>query len=134
MSKSKGGRTRRRIEKYFRSKGYAVAKVETTGKFTKSKDLFSRDIEGNFSDCGFDSLALSQGNIIFIQAKTNTPATQKWYKLFAKEYANEVVEVLVATWVDREGLRLQWYEPDGSIIEGWVDSLEVNNSIKNNLH
>ena len=128
-SRAKGGRTRRRGEEYWREKLYLVDRVELGGKFTKSKDLFSgicincwrKDEEDCCDDKrlfeGFDIVALNEDEIILIQLKTNTPPTQKIYKEFAIRYASETIKILCMTWYDRKGWRLQWYEPDGSIVE-----------------
>ena len=128
-SRSKGGRTRRRGEKYWRDKNYLVDRVELGGKFTKSKDLFSgiciycwtKDEE----DCcdqktlfdGFDIVALNKGEIILIQLKTNQPPTQKIYKQFAKRFGNSTIKILCMTWYSYKGWRLQWYNADGTISE-----------------
>lgn len=124
-SRAKGGRSRRKCEDYLRSKGYLVANVEKGGKFTAEKDLFALSQEGEYSDKGFDLIALSKGSIIFVQCKTNKPASSQFYKDFAKQYADGYVEVLVMTVEDYKGIRLQWYESDGSIIEDYVDSKDV---------
>lgn len=112
MSRAKGGRTRRKAEKFFRDQGYIVDRVELSGKFTKSKDLFSSD---TFS--GFDIVALKPKEFILIQLKTNTPPTQQEYIDFAKKYASSQIKVLCMTWYSRDGWRLQYYFQNGNIKE-----------------
>ena len=109
-SRAKGGRTRRKAEKFFRDQGYIVDRVELSGKFTKSKDLFSSD---TFS--GFDIVALKPKEFILIQIKTNNPATQQEYIDFAKKYASSQIKVLCMTWYSRKGWVLQWYQQNGKI-------------------
>lgn len=129
MSKAKGGRTRRRIEKMFRGMGYLVACVEKGGsRFLKARDLFSDD---EYSDSGFDSIAISGNEVIFIQCKTNTPAVQEFYKDFAEKYAGNVVKVAVATWVDRKGCRIQYYDENRDIEDTFIPIKRVNELIGN---
>lgn len=132
-TRAKGGRTRRKIQKFYKTLGYIVENVEFGTKWSKSTDLFSDALDGEFSDKGFDLIGLCEESVAFIQCKTNTPAVRKYYKEFAKKYASDSLEVIVATWIDRKGLRIQKYYPDGEIEDRFVDSKEVNTSIKNNL-
>lgn len=124
-SRQKGGRSRRKVERLFRKWGYLVANVEKSGKFVVEKDLFALSQGEDYADKGFDSLALGNGNIVFIQACSNTPKAQAFYRDFAKKYADGYIEVVVATVEDYYGIKLQWYEPDGGITEVYVPKEEI---------
>ena len=126
MSKAKGRRSRYKCEDYLRSKGYLVANVEKSGsRYLKERDLFALSQDGDYTDKGFDLIALSRGNIILVQVKSNTPASTSFYVDFAKQYADEYVEILVMTVEDYSGIRLQWYESDGSITDGYIDKKDI---------
>lgn len=127
MSRAKGGRNRRKVESYYRSLGYIVANVEKTGRWTKQKDLFSDD---KYTDSGFDSFAMNEDEILLIQVKSNVPAVREWYLNFAKQYACSHLKVIVATWIDRKGLRIQNYLSDGTIEEDFIISSKINKLIK----
>lgn len=114
--KAKGGRTRRKIEKHYRDLGYLVANVEKGGKFNPEKDLFALSLGEGYTDKGFDLICMKQGEILFVQCKTNKPATRKFYKEFARMYASDTVKVIVAVWYDYKGLLIQEYTPSGEII------------------
>lgn len=127
MSKAKGGRNRRKVQKYFQSLGYIVANVERGGsRYRKERDLFALSLEGTYPDKGFDLVALGEkGSMILIQVKSNRRSNSRFYRDFAEIYATSEIEVLDAVWVDRDGLRLIFYEPDGSETELFVDSSDV---------
>lgn len=125
MSRAKGNRNRRKVERLFRKWGYLVANVEKGGKFTKEKDLFALSQGDGYADKGFDSLALGDGNIVFIQVCSNIPKAQAFYRDFAKMYADGYTEVVVATVEDYYGIKLQYYEPDGSIIEIYINKDQI---------
>lgn len=126
MSKAKGGRNRRKVQRTWESFGYLVANVEKGGsRYIKERDLFALSQDGEYSDKGFDLIALGKGNIIFIQVKSNTPAAQAFYKDFAEAYADDYIEVLVATCEDYYGIKCQWYEPDGSITETYINKDKI---------
>jgi|SRR5690625_416646 len=128
MSKAKGGRTRRKIEDYYRALGYEVACVEKGGsRYIKNRDLFS---DKSYSDSGFDSIAVANNCVTLIQCKSNRPATQAFYKEFAKKYAGEALQVIVATLIDRKGCRFQNYTNTGKIEEEFVSITKINSTIK----
>ena len=110
--KNKGNRTRRRAEDFWRERGYLGDRVELSGKFAKSRDLFSSSSFG-----GFDIVALTSKEIVLIQVKTNQPATKQPYIDFAKKYASRQIKVLCMTWYSYKGWRLQWYLQNGNIKE-----------------
>lgn len=125
-SRQKGGRSRRKVQRYLEKLGYLVSNVEKSGsRYLKERDLFALSQDGEFSDKGFDLIALGDGNVVFVQVKSNKPAVKSFYESFSKMYCDGYIEVLVATVIDYKGIRLQWYEPDGTITEGFVDSSEV---------
>lgn len=107
MSKAKGNRTKRKCIKYYENKDWIVESVEDNHKYALRKDLFNL----------FDLIAIKEGVVLFIQVKTNQPATQAPYKEWAKIHCNEHVRVIVWTWYDREGPRIQEYIKSGDIIE-----------------
>ena len=117
MNRKKGNRSRRKVSKFYEEKGYIVDKVEKTHKWAKEKDLFALSLGDGYTDKGFDLIAMNTGEVVFVQVKTNSPATQKWYRDFSENYAGEVVRVVVATVEDYKGIRIQWYQPDGEIEE-----------------
>ena len=111
MSSKKGRRTVKKALRLFSERGYSMDTVEKKHRYAKARDLFSEECDG------FDIVGISPEEFLLIQVKTNKPATQKTYKEFAKKYGNDVVKVVVATWYDHKGWRIQWYRPDGKIIE-----------------
>lgn len=123
-ARQKGSRIRLKVKKWFEAQGYLVDIVEKTSRFAKNKDLF-----GEFGDGGFDLIAIGEGSLVLIQVKTNRPDQPDYYIDFAKKYCNDVVECLVATWYDRDGLRLQYYEPEGYVTDFKIDSKEINSKI-----
>lgn len=125
MSKQKGGRSRRKCEAYLRSLGYLVANVEKGGKWTAEKDLFALSQGDDHSDKGFDLIALGNESILFVQVKTNKPAGRSFYEDFARQYADGYTEVVVMTVEDYKGIRCQWYEANGDIIETYVTNKEL---------
>ena len=107
MSKAKGNRTKRKCIKYYAGKGWRVQDVENNYKFAIRKDLFDL----------FDLIAIKGRRVMFIQVKTNKPATQKDYKDWAEKHGSENLLTIVWTWYDREGPRIQQYMPDRTIKE-----------------
>lgn len=120
MSRAKGGRTRRKAIKYLEALGFIVETTEKTGKFTKFKDTFSGfcvncwkredeccDKKDEFE--GFDIIALKPSEFIMVQLKTNSPATQRTFKAFAKKFAGSVIKIWCMTWYDRSGWVIQDY-------------------------
>lgn len=110
--RAKGNRTRRKAEEFWRNLGYLVDRVELSGKFVRSKDLFSND---NFG--GFDIVALKPKEFLMIQLKTNVPPTQSPYKKFAKKYATDQIKIICQTWYSHKGWRIQEYLQNGTIEE-----------------
>lgn len=128
-SRAKGRRTLNKIIDYYIEEGYIVDETELGGKFRLYRDLFAgyctncwkREDEGCCDNPkrfeGFDLIALKPSVVELIQAKTNTPSKQMNYKLFAGKFASKNVVITVATWYDYRGLRIQRYQPDGTIEE-----------------
>lgn len=110
-ARAKGARTVNKVKDYYESEGYLFDVVEKTGRFRKYKDLFSEYCDG------FDAIAMKGGVTELVQIKTNTPAGQESYRSFAKTWATRYRKVVVATWYDRQGLRLQYYLRNGKIRE-----------------
>lgn len=129
MSRAKGNRTRRKAITYLKENGYIVDVVEKTGRWVSHKDLFAgyciycwtrgdEECCSNFTPfSGFDLIALKGKHTTYVQVKTNTPAAQKEYKTFAKNFASRNVKVWVMTWYDRKGWRIQKYYSNGTINE-----------------
>ena len=129
MSKAKGRRTVAKAKEYWESQGYIFDECELSGRFRKSKDLYS----GLCTKCwkwnencnhpdkyifeGFDAIAMNGKRLLLLQIKTNSPATQLNYKRFAKKFGNRYIRVVVMTWYDRQNWRIQTYCKNGSIIE-----------------
>ena len=124
MSKQKGRRTVTKAIAFFHDKGMIVDEVELGGRFRKSKDLFAGlcttcwkldcDHEGSRFD-GFDLVAMDQINVWLVQVKTNTPPTQKPYKLFAKKFASKYIRVIAMTWYDRKGWVIHTFNKTGTV-------------------
>ena len=111
-SKSKGARTLKKAREELEREGFIVDRVELTGKYTSSKDLFSEHCDG------FDLLALNaQGVIRMVQVKTNTRPAKKTYIEFAKKYATKSIQVWGYTWFDRKGWVKQKFNRSGTITE-----------------
>lgn len=107
MSKAKGNRTRYKCIEYYEDLGYQVETVEKTHRFAKIKDLFGL----------FDLLAIKDREVLFIQVKTNTPATQKPFKNWAQAHCSKSIRCICWTWYDRKGPRIQEYLPNRKIEE-----------------
>ena len=117
MSRAKGNRTRKKCIDYHEDDGWTVDVVEKTHRFAKEKDLFGGALDGEYTDRGFDIIALKNNHTRYIQVKTNKPSVRKWYKDFSKKFAGENTQVMVWTWYDRKGWRVQEYLPNGKILE-----------------
>ena len=102
-SRQKGNTTQRRAIKYLEELGYLVGKVEQGGRFTKVKDLF-----GLFDLCCVHESV----GVLFVQVKTNQPASQKPLQDFSITYSQRSS---CMTWYDRVGWVFHHYEPDGTI-------------------
>lgn len=139
-TRSKGNRTKAKIVDYYKEQGYFVIDGESVSKYAKVQDIVSDycltcksqcwDHKGKGLLCkcgdedskqnrfpGFDLLVTDFNRYLFVQCKTNSPATQAPYKQFAKRFAGRNTYIVVATWYDRIGLRIQRYCKNGSIIE-----------------
>lgn len=127
MSRQKGNRIRLKIKKWFEAQGYLVDVCEKTHRFAKFKDLFGEAFDDE--DGGFDLIAIAPESLVFIQCKTNRPSKPDWFQKFAEQYGDHTIETLVGTWYDREGLRLQYYEPEGFVTDFKIDSKEINDKI-----
>lgn len=102
-TKAKGYRTVRRTREYLENEGYITDTVEKTGKFVKVKDLFGL----------FDVLGVHpKYGVVFVQCKTNRPATKKPLQNFCDKYN---VDVSCFTWYDRKGFLIQNYMPNEKI-------------------
>jgi len=130
LSKTKGRRTQNKAIEYLQEQGYLVDTVEKTGRFRKYKDLYSSVCVSCFlsrgeDDCcknpdpfeGFDIIGIKPDETVYVQIKTNSPATQRTFKKFAKRYAGPHLRVFCYTWYDRDGFRIQEYLPTGKIKE-----------------
>ena len=103
-TRTKGNRTVRKTRAYLENEGYITDTVEKTGRFVKVKDLFSL----------FDIIAIHpKKGILFIQCKTNRPASKKPLQAFSDKYN---VKGVCFTWYDRKGFLIQFYLKD-KIIE-----------------
>jgi hypothetical protein len=109
-ARGKGRRTLNKAKEYYEGQGYLVDEVELGGRFRKSKDLFSSETFG-----GFDLVAIKQGLVLFIQVKTNTPATQRPYKEFARKYCGRSVRVEGYTHYDRRGPVIHHFNKNGTV-------------------
>lgn len=111
MSRSKGNRNVRRCINFYEEeleKDWKIDRVERTARYIKEKDLYGL----------FDLVAVAPGGWVhFVQVKSNTPATQQPFKDFAKKYASRRVYVIVMTWYDYKGWRIQRYLKNGNIRE-----------------
>lgn len=112
VSRSKGKRTLKKAREELEREGFIVDRVELTGKYTSSKDLFSAHCDG------FDLLALNdKGQIRMVQVKTNTRPAKKTYIAFAKKYATRYIQVWGYTWFDKKGWVKQRFNKSGTITE-----------------
>ena len=102
-TKAKGYRTVRRTREYLENEGYITDTVEKTGKFVKVKDLF-----GLWDLC----CVHPKKGVLFVQCKTNRPATKKPLQDFSDKYN---VCGACFTWYDRKGFVVQMYSPSASI-------------------
>ena len=107
MSRAKGNRTRNKCVRSYAGKDWDVEIVEKTGRFVKIKDLYGL----------FDLIAIKGTQVLFIQVKTNKPATQQPYIDWAEAHCNESIRCICWTWYDHKGERIQEYMPDGTIKE-----------------
>ena len=139
-SRAKGKRSVAKVKEYFKSQGYLVGDTEQVSKYAKVQDLYSdycltcktqcEDYTGEGLVCkcgnkdskqkrfpGFDLVAIKKGVVELVQVKTNSPATKKPYKQFASRFTTSNIKVVCATIYDRKGLRLQYYNKNGTIKE-----------------
>lgn len=140
-TRAKGSRTKKDIAAYYRNLGYLVADGEKISKYAKVQDLYSdfclnckkqawevKGTKGLVCECGdensdqdrfpgFDLVAINKKHTLWIQAKTNSPSTQRPMKEFAKLFATRYRYVLCVTKYDYQGLRIQRYCKNGSIME-----------------
>jgi hypothetical protein len=121
MSRAKGNRTiREKAQPYYEYLGFSITRTESVSRYSKEQDLFANifdDEDEDYRDTGFDLMGIKTDSVVLVQVATNSPKTQKWYKEFARRYANHVVQVHVFTHYDRDGFRIQNYLPDGRIEE-----------------
>lgn len=126
--KAKGRRTEKKVEDYFIDNGYIVDKIELGGKFRKFKDAYSgyclRCWQREEECCsnsdpfdGFDIIAINEKETVFCQVKSNRPAPRHQFIEFGKKFSTDSRHIVVATWYDRKGLRLQYYNSNGTITE-----------------
>lgn len=109
-SRQKGRRSVQRAIDYYTLQGYRLEKVEKTGRFVVEKDLFGL----------FDLLGIKKNQTIFIQVKTNKPATLQPYIDFAVMYAGTSFLIENFTWYDRSGFIVQKFTNDGLVAkEDW---------------
>lgn len=112
VSRSKGNRTLKKAKEELLREGFIVDRVELTGKYVLSKDLFSEYCEG------FDLLALNdRGEIRMVQVKTNKRPKKDSYIKFAKKYASRSIQVWAYTWFDKKGWVKQKFNTTGTITE-----------------
>ena len=138
-AKAKGRRTIIKAIELFKNKGMNVDEVELTGRFRKSKDLFSGlctkcwklDCEHvlEYTFDGFDLVAMDGSNVWLVQVKTNKPPLQKPYIRFAKKFAGKYIRVLAMTWYDRKGWVLHTFNKDGTVTK---NDLRNNKNAKKN--
>jgi hypothetical protein len=124
-ARAKGRRTITKAISFFRDKQMIVDEVELTGRFIKSKDLFSglcikcwkhecdHAQEQKFD--GFDLIAMDGTNVWLVQVKTNKPPLQKPYIRFAMTFASKYIRVLAMTWYDRKGWVLHTFNKNGTV-------------------
>ena len=105
MSRAKGKRTIRKAKEFYRDKGWQIEDVEKSGKYTAETDLFGL----------FDLVGIKEGVVLFVQCKTNRPATQAPFKEFAKQHCGDAIMVHVYTWYDYKGAVIQSYTNDEKI-------------------
>ena len=108
-TRAKGNRSVIKAINYYENDGWLVDKVEKTGKWVFEKDLFSKACDG------FDLIGIKQNKVVFIQVKTNKPATQKTYIAFSRLYAGQNVNVEVYTWYDRRGPVIHQFFSNGKV-------------------
>lgn len=105
------------IKPYLDQHDYVAEKVERTSKHAMEKDIYS---EG---DIVAVPIRRRDRPVLLVQAKTNTPATQKNMRQCAKAYAGPCLAVLCITHIRNSGpqkgtgLRVQRYYRDGSMDE-----------------
>ena len=98
---AKGRRTKNKVKKWYRQKGWTVADVEKNSKY------------GGVDAFGIADIIIIKpgGRVGFVQCKTNRPETKKTMKKFADTYGDDDGKVFFdcATWYDYKGLRIQRY-------------------------
>lgn len=104
-TRRKGNRTRRKSQEWYEDQGYETGVVEQQHRYAQQRDLFDL----------FDIIACKGTEIIFVQVKTNSPAKQEPYKLWAMAHCNKFIKCHVWTWYDYKGPVIQKYLPDGEI-------------------
>ena len=97
-SRRKGNATVRKTRAYLEEQGYDTDTTEKTGRFVKQKDLFGL----------YDLISVKKGSILFVQCKTNRPATKKPLQEFTNKHN---LYGACFTWYDRKGFLIQYYIP-----------------------
>jgi len=106
-NRAKGKRTIRKAKDFYSEKGWQIEDVEKSGKYTKETDLFGL----------FDLVGIKDGQVLFVQVKTNRPATQAPFKEFAKKHCGDAILVHVYTHYDYKGAVIQKYKNNGKVIK-----------------
>ena len=101
-TRKKGNTTVRRAIAYYKSQGYLAKDVEKKGRYVKDKDLFGL----------FDLVVVGVGFTIYVQVKTNRPATRGPLAAWARQWKHHCHCI---TWYDRKGFVIQHYCSDGTI-------------------
>ena len=104
-ARQKGYRSVQKAVDYYENEGWKVDKVEKTGKFVFEKDLYGL----------FDLLCIKQNLVLFVQVKSNRPATKKPYAEFMDMYGGSNVWVECYTWYDFSGPVVHRYYPLGIV-------------------
>jgi len=130
-SRSKGNSTVRRIRKILEDDSWLTDTVEKHGRFIMHKDLFS-SFEQEF---GFDIIAIKNGKIRLIQAKTNKFAKHTPYEKFAKIHAHENLVIEQWSWFSRQyrrhaGFVIFDYKTTGTVKTDLRNMIEKNKAKK----
>lgn len=111
-TRAKGYRTVVKTREFLANQGFDTDTVEKTSKFSKVKDFMGV----------IDLIALKSGEILFVQCKTNKPATKKPLQDFVDKYDSKAA---CFTWYDNQGFIIEYYSKNNVINK--VDLRKNNN-------
>jgi len=92
-TRQKGYRTLQKAREHYQREGWLFEAVEKTGKYIANKDCFGL----------FDAILIQNGQVLFLQVKTNRKPKESDFVAFARQYGGLAIKVEAYCWYDRKG-------------------------------